>query len=229
MWCVVMLLFGGCTGRPGTAEGGVGVREETFVCAGDGDSIGASFFWPSAGTASLTTAVVAVGAQRWNRYGDLPGQPWGHYRDIALAVAGRGAAVVLFDKGGTGVTGGPPATFDARVREVLQVLSCVRTRPEVGSIVLVGHSQGAAVVAAAAVRNPPLRLVLLAPSAGVSTDVGIPVTVIQPATEATPALRPILVGGVNHLFLPEPATAGTSHVSAEALEQIGDAVLGVSR
>ena len=221
------MLFVGCATGPGSVGAPAAIREETFSCEGTGPAIGASFFWPARGTVSLPTAVVAVGAQRWNRYGDLPDRPWGHYRDIANALAARGVAVVLFDKGGTGVTGGPPSSFDVRVDEVLQVVACARARPEVGPISYVGHSQGAAVMVVAAARERPAALVLLSPSAGTGAGPpGLPVTVIQPAGEATPALHPTLIAGVNHLLIPEPAVAGTSHVSSEALARIGDAVLG---
>ena len=230
MWGLAAMLFVGCAAGPGSAGTPAAIREETFSCEGAGAPIGASFYWPATGTVSLPTAVIAVGAQRWNRYGDLPDRPWGHYRDIANALAARGVAVVLFDKGGTGVTGGPPSSFDTREDEVLQVVACARARPEVGPVTYVGHSQGAAVMVAAAARDRPARLVLLSPAAGTgAAPAGLPVTVIQPASEATPALRPTVVAGVNHLLIPEPAVAGTSHVSPEALTLIGDAVLGSTR
>lgn len=230
MWLLAAFLSSGCAAGSGAGAEPAATREETFSCEGAGAPIGASIFWPTKGTVSLPTAIVVVGAQRWDRYGDLPDKAWGHYRDIAQALAARGAAAVLFDKGGTGVTGGPPASFDRRVDELTQVVACARARPEVGPLTLVGHSQGASVALAQARRDAPAALVLLSPAAG-GGDLpeGVPVTVIQAAAEATPALRPILIPNANHLLMIEPAVAGTTHVAPEALQVITDAVLATHR
>lgn len=226
MRLLAALLLGGCAAGSGASGAPAAAREEVFVCEGAGAPIAASVFLPATGTVSLPTAIVAVGAQRWDRYGDLPGKPWGHYRQIAEALTARGAAVILFDKGGTGATAGPPATFASRVAELLQVVGCTRARPEVGPITYVGHSQGAAVVVEAARTERPAALVLLSPAPGTGeAPEGVPSTVIQAASEATPSLRPITIPGVNHLLFPEPAVAGTSRVADEALRAIGDAVL----
>lgn len=227
---VGLVLFALAACNAGSAgSGAAAFREERATCAGR-RPIGVSYFWPTRGAVSLPTAIVVVGGQRWDRYGDLPDKRWGHYREMAEALATAGAAAVLFDKGGTGETGGPPPDLPARVAEVVQVAGCVRERPEVGELTLVGHSQGASVVVAAAGEVAPRGLVLLSPGAELGAlPPELRVVVVSPADEANPTHRPVSVPGVNHLLIQEPATPGVSHVAPEAIEAIVKAVRGEER
>jgi len=222
---LLLAMLAACTSGRGGADPAE-FREERATCPGR-RPVGMSYFWPTRGTVSLPTAIVVVGGQRWDRYGDLQDKRWGHYRQIAQALAKQGAAAVLFDKGGTGETGGPPADLPGRIGELVQVAGCVRERMEVGELTLIGHSQGASVVVAAASEVAPRRLVLLSPGTALGElPEGMPVTVIQAADEAIPSLRPITFPGVNHLLIEEPATPGVSKVAPEVLATIARVVNG---
>lgn len=218
-----LLLLGCAAGTPAPGSS-PRFREELTSCPSK-PPLGTSFYWPASASGPIPLAVVLVGAQPWNRYGDLATKPWSHYRDIAEALASAGTAVLLFDKGGTGETGGRSPEFADRVNEAVAAVACGRARTEVGSVVLVGHSQGAAVALAAAPEAVPDRIVLLAPGAGLPDfPAGVPVAIIQPTGEASPSVKATLIPGVNHLFLREPARAGTSRVDPQALAAIVAAV-----
>lgn len=165
--------------------------------------------------------VVVVGAQMWDRWGDLPDKKWGHYRDITHALADAGASAYTFDKGGTGATGGEPQDLDGRVGELLAAVTCVRAARPTAPIVLLGHSQGAAVVAAAAAQVAPAAVVLLNPA--VAPPAGA--VVLQDDAEARPEWNPIVIPGADHLLFPSPAVAGVTHVDPRALDAIVHAVL----
>jgi pimeloyl-ACP methyl ester carboxylesterase len=168
------------------------------------------------------TAIIAVGAQMWDRWGDLPEKQWGHYRDVARALQAAGAAALVFDKGGTGATGGPARDVTGRADEVEAAVACARARPEVGPIWLIGHSQGSAVVVQAAATVKPAGMVLLSPI--VPPPAGA--VAIQAEAESNPAWSPIVIPGASHLLMPEPAEAGVSHVDPRALRAVVAAVVG---
>ncbi len=139
-------------------------REVT--CELDTGPLAASWMTPSEAQAPFPTAVIVVGARPWNRWGDTPDAPWGHYRDMALALVEAGAAVLLFDKGGTGQTGGPVKDMDGRIAEVGAAVTCALGQPgaDPDRLALVGHSQGSSAVVRATIQGTPSsNLVLLSP------------------------------------------------------------------
>ncbi len=107
------------------------------------------------GDGPFPTALILVGARPWNRWGDAPDAPWGHYRDIAEALVAGGAAVLVFDKGGTGQTGGTTVNLSARVTEARAAVSCALAQPgaDPQRFSLVGHSQGSVVATHATVNS----------------------------------------------------------------------------
>jgi hypothetical protein len=163
-------------------------------------------------------AVIAVGAQMWDRWGDLPGVPWSHYRQIAAAIEAAGYTVFTFDKGGTGATGGEATGVDARADEVVAAVACVRANGAVGPLVLIGHSAGGAVVNHAVERTRPAHVLTLNPQAA-PTEFA-PASVIQSESEANPMWEPTVIPGADHLLFPEPAEAGVSTVDPRALGAI---------
>lgn len=214
------------------------VREVRLSCPAPDRPLGASLWLPAVATGPLPTAVVLVGAQPWDRNGDLPGTPWGHYRDVARAVAEAGGAALLFDKGGTGETGGDPADLDQRVREAVAAVACVRARPEVDDarVVFVGHSQGSVVAARAARAAGVAGLVLLSPVVGAAEVPALPLVIVRgeadggrAADEALLKARPdathVLVPNGGHLLFEGDTSPGVSHVSVVATGAVARAVV----
>jgi hypothetical protein len=164
---------------PASPAAASGPRAIPLTCeVGPGITPLAGTLWlPAAGDGPFPTMLLFPGAAMWNRDGDLPDEPWGHYHDLALAVADAGGAAVLFDKHGTGATGGEPLADDTqRTLEAGAAEGCTQARPETDDqrLVWVGHSMGTGVAVASflagmhpdAGRPPgprPRRLVLLSP------------------------------------------------------------------
>ncbi len=150
-----------------------------LTCPAPDRPLGATLWLPPAGTGPFAAGVALVGGQMWNRDGDLPDSAWHHYADVADAISRGGGAALLFDKGGTGATGGPPADDGQRVREAVAALACVRQRPEVdgGRVTLIGHSDGSVVATEVALGDPTLHgLVLLSRGADPERLAQLPVT-----------------------------------------------------
>lgn len=195
---------------------------EDIVCPYD-PPLHATILRPAGAAGALTTALVVPGAQPWDRWGDLPDKRWGHYREFASAIVAAGAAAVVYDKVGIGATGGRPRGIEGRKAEVVALAGCLRARSDVGPLVLVGHSQGATAVSETAASLHPAAVVLLSP-VGPPPD-GVPVTVIQSDAEAHDEWHPVVIPGVSHLLMPEPAEPGTSHVDPRALDAAARAVV----
>jgi pimeloyl-ACP methyl ester carboxylesterase len=210
------------------------VTETRLTCPAPDRPLAASVI-AGPGVGPRPGAVVLVGAQGWDRYGDLPDGPkWVHYRDVAEAIAGAGGVALLFDKGGTGETGGPPAGATQRVREAVAAAACLRSRPEVdpARVWLVGHSQGAMVAVRAAPEAKPAGLALLSPIAS-EAPAGLPFVVVRgtadggEATDAgllagRPDARRVLVEGGDHLLM----VGGSARISEVATRAVAEAVTG---
>lgn len=150
----------------------------------------------------------------WNRDGDLPGTPWHHYRQLADGLAARGIATFLFDKGGTGGTGGVESDINGRVIEVRAAMACAKARTEVGNLVLVGHSAGSAVVVR--VGGPMILLSpVVPPPAGVLA--------IQPSSEWIPEWHAVSIPNVTHLLL-GPGAAGEATMPASVIDAVANGV-----
>jgi dienelactone hydrolase len=227
-------------------------RTLPLPCPAPDRPLGATLWLPATGAGPFPTAIVLVGAQPWNRDGDLPGRPWHHYADLADAIARAGGAALLFDKGGTGVTGGAPADLDQRAREAVAAIACARARPEVdpGRLVLVGHSEGSEVALEVALGGAPIAgLVLLSPvvlPAGLARLPPVPVTLVRGEADGgddadrdrMAALgargRHVLVPGGDHLLFdtrtgpPDPADPATT-IAPAAARAVVEAVVGGGR
>jgi hypothetical protein len=72
---------------------------------------------------------------------------WNMYRNIGEYLAGRGVAVLLYDKRGVGGSTGDwkAETFDERAQDVAAMVTYLKSRAEIdpNRIGLIGHSQGA--------------------------------------------------------------------------------------
>lgn len=215
----------------------------------------AATWWAPTGAGPFPTAVILVGARPWDRWGDTAEAPWGHYRDIALALVNSGAAVLAFDKGGTGATGGDAGDLVARGVETQAAVACALAQPgaDPARVSLVGHSQGSTVAVHAAIRGAPVQgLVLLSP--GVDVDAlaalpeGLSLTLVRGALDGADAddkrlrvlearrmkARHVVIPSADHLLLdasarvPKPTDPATA-VHPAALRVIADAVTRLGR
>lgn len=222
-----------CASEPPAAPS---LRQVPLACP----NLGATLVLPPTGGGPFPTGVVLVGAQAWDRWGDLPERPWGHYRDVAHAIAGAGGAAVVFDKGGTGETAGQPSGIDGRVAEAVAAVACARERPEVdyARIVLVGHSQGTLVAAKTAPLVKAAGLVLLSPVVGGAEVPDLPVTIVRGEADggramdadllaAHPHAKHVVVPRGNHLLFEGDPEPGEAHVSRVATGAVAEAVLSL--
>jgi len=223
-------------------------------CPAEPRALAASWVAPD-GPGPFPTAVVLVGARPWNRWGDQPDAPWGHYRDIAQALVASGAAVLVFDKGGTGQTGGPPVDEPARVAEAHAAVACALAQPgaDPARMTLLGHSQGSTVATLAAIQGAPIQgLVLLSPVVAVDPLAALPdglsLTLVRGELDGVDAddkrlqvlgarglqARHAVIPKSDHLLLdasrrvPDPADPATA-VHPAALRVIADAVTSLAR
>ncbi len=225
-----------------------------LTCPADPQDLAATWRTPT-GPGPFPTAVVLVGARPWDRWGDLPDAPWSHYRAMAEALVAAGAAVLLFDKGGTGATGGALGTPTARVAEAHAALACALAQPgaDPNRVSFVGHSQGSWVASTAAVQGAAVQgLVLLSPVVELDLLAALPdglvVTLVRGALDGADAdekrlqvlgarklkSRHAVVPSADHLLLdasrivPEPGHP-LSPVHPAALRVLADAVTSVGR
>jgi len=255
---LLSLLWWACSGSEPVVEPPVvpaRVEPGTAVtCPAEPRPLAGSWLAP-AGLGPFPTAVLLVGARNWNRWGDQPDAPWGHYRDIAQALVGAGAAVLVFDKGGTGETGGPTVDESARVKEAHAALSCALAQPgaDPARLSLLGHSQGSTIATLAAVEGAPVQgLVLLSPVVDVAPLAALPdglaVTLVRGSLDGADAddkrlqvlgarklsARQAVIPSADHLLLdasvkvPSPTDPATA-VHPAALRAITDAVTKLGR
>lgn len=119
-------------------------REERLTIVGPVGSIGASLILPVG--AGPFPGVVMV-------HGSGP-QPRDANRFAAEALAGRGVAVMIFDKRGVGETEGElaGASFEDLAADAIAVAQVLEARDDVAGVGFFGHSQGGWVAPLAAVR-----------------------------------------------------------------------------
>ncbi len=251
-----LLLLTSCGAEPSSSPPAAkpsGLGRE-LSCAAEPRPLAASWLAP-AGPGPFPTAVLLVGARSWDRWGDQPDAAWGHYRDIAQGLVAGGAAVLLFDKGGTGATGGPTVDENARVKEAQAALACALAQPgaDPERVSLVGHSQGSTVATLAAVAGAPIQgLVLLSPVVEVAPLAALPeglsITLVRGQIDGADAddkrlkvlgarglkARHEVIPNADHLLLdassrvPSPSDPDTA-VHPVALRAITRAVTAVAR
>jgi dienelactone hydrolase len=224
------------------------------TCPAEPRPLAGSWLAPD-GPGPFPTAVILVGARSWNRWGDQPDAPWGHYRDIAQALVSSGSAVLVFDKGGTGETGGATVDESARVKEAHAAVACALTQPgaDPTRLALIGHSQGSTIATLAAVQGAPVQgLVLLSPVVDLAPLAALPdglaVTLVRGSLDGADAddkrlqvlgarklqARQAVIPSADHLLLdasikvPSPSDPATA-VHPAALRVITDAVTKLAR
>jgi hypothetical protein len=206
--------------------------EETGSCAAPDGPIGTSLYRPE--RAPSAAVLVDVGAQSWNRYGDLPqGKAWSHYRAFAQALRTAGVATMLFDKRGTGLTGGRAADVDGRIRDSRAAEKCLRAALPRVPLVRLGHSAGSMIACRAAAAGE--RLVLLSPVVSVDEMPDLPTLLVRGGNDggasadaarlaAHPKARQVVAPGADHLLM--ITEDGRSVVSPVALAAVVDFVTG---
>ncbi len=266
-WLFVALgLLGGCSSGPAQPDFSVAKpaaappsaavaasaepRTVDIQCPAPDRPLAATLWLPATGAGPFPVAVVLVGGQMWDRNGDLPDAAWHHYADFADAIARRGGAALLFDKGGTGATGGPAPDDAQRLREAAAALECARARREVDAahVTLLGHSDGSVLATEAELTGAEVQgLVLLSPGADAerlaALPKGLPVLLVWAehdfgAEDNAVRLRAlgdrarsVTVPGSDHLLFdntkgePDPKAPST-RVAAVATEAVAKAVVG---
>jgi uncharacterized protein len=132
--------------------------EESFSAGG----LAGTFERPASGPARGPVALVIAGSGPTPRDGSI-----GSYRLIAQGLAQAGLRSYRYDKRGVGgsralVTREEDVTIGAFADDVLTVARALEMRPDVSSVVLVGHSEGALLATLAAAKHPVAGIVLLA-------------------------------------------------------------------
>ncbi|MGL5916245.1 MAG: alpha/beta hydrolase, partial [Culicoidibacterales bacterium] len=86
------------------------------------------------------------------------------YRDLATFFTSLGCMTIRYDKRGVGASGGTQLEtgFDELVDDIISQVHYLETLPEVGNIVLCGHSEGSMLVAVAQNRYPVAGIIQLA-------------------------------------------------------------------
>lgn len=106
--------------------------------------------------------------------GSMDAYPGSLYQRIAECLVARGVAVLRFDFNGHGRSGGEFSHMDVlnEIEDLIAVLRYVRSRADVTSIRLLGHSQGGVVagMTAGLYHDVIDRLALLAPAATLKDD-----------------------------------------------------------
>lgn len=117
---------------------------EPLPCQAPAGPLGVSLIRPAG--APVAVAIVDVGAQPWDRWGDTPSHAYGHYRALGQGLAAGGVAAVLYDKRGTGESPGAMGDVAARVADSEAVGACVAAALPGLPQIRVGHSMGSVVV-----------------------------------------------------------------------------------
>lgn len=154
-------------GAPYTARG-VTIRNDIAHL-----SLAGTLTLPDAASARnpVPAVVFATGSGPQDRDSSTPALPgWAPFRQLADALGRRGIAVLRMDDRGVGGSeAGPPgATTRDLAEDVRAALDYLRTVPEVDPrrLMLLGHSEGALVVAMAAAQDPSVSAVALLAAPG---------------------------------------------------------------
>lgn len=180
-----------------TSEVPPGVTVTALPCSAPDGPLGASLLRPTG--APRRVAILEVGAQPWNRWGNTSARAYNHYRDLAFALVQGGLAVVVYDKRGTGESPGPINQIRGRVRDAEAISTCThQALPGVGQLA-VGHSMGTVVVARA--NTVRVGTVLLSPLLPRGETVSGPVLKLR--GERDGAGEGEIIPGADHLLMRE--------------------------
>ena len=89
-------------------------------------------------------ALLLAGSGPLDRDGSMQGMPLGVSRDLAALLAERGWATLRFDKRGVGASGGDylsTGLYD-ELADATAAFRWLRARPDIGPVVIIGHSVG---------------------------------------------------------------------------------------
>ena len=162
-----------------------------------GDVTLAGTFTTPDGPGPHPTALLLAGSGPLDRDGNARRLPLNLSRDLARMLAEHGWASVRYDKRGVGTSTGQylPTGFYDELDDAEAVLGWLRGRPDVSTIVPVGHSAGASMAAELAVRHDTVDgAVLLAATAKTGEQ-----TLIWQASQIDPTL-PALARGLLRLL-----------------------------
>jgi uncharacterized protein len=145
----------------------VGIDAEPLLLHG----LHGTFTYPSARAATHTpprpAALIIAGSGPTDRNGNGPGLNTDSYRLLAEGLATHGIGALRYDKRGIGesralVEREEDVVFDDFVADAVKLAEALRKHPNVSSIFLIGHSEGAVIALAAAERAEARGIVLLA-------------------------------------------------------------------
>src|SRR5581483_6873257 len=144
-----------------------GVTEEAIEVMRDGVAIRGTLWLPTGAQGHTPVAVVIAGSGPTDRDGNnAAGLRTDAYRMLCEALAARGVATVRYDKRGVGASGRNFApervTLDDFVDDAAALVTRLRSDPRMGSVTLVGHSEGGVIALRVAQRMPVDGLVLVA-------------------------------------------------------------------
>ena len=171
------------------------LTEEVTIAAAD-VSLSATCTMPD-GPAPYPAALLLAGSGPLDRDGNAKRLPLNLSRDLASTLAEHGWASVRYDKRGVGSSTGDylPTGFYDELADAEAALAWLAKRPDVSTIVPVGHSAGASMAAELAVRHDSVDgVVLLAVTAQTGEN-----TLTWQAAQIAPTL-PALARGVLRLM-----------------------------
>ncbi len=160
----LMLLFGAC----GNAQQHWSERDVT-ISGADGPLVG-TLTMPKAISNPVPAALIFAGSGPTDRDGNDTklGLRDDAYKLLAHSLADRGIASLRFDKRGVGASnaathnGGEPLTVDTYVQDGMAWLALLRQQPDIGRVLLLGHSEGALIATLVAERTEAAGLILVA-------------------------------------------------------------------
>ena len=137
-----------------------GAREENVRFASE--SIAGTLLLP-AGRGPFPAVLFIPGTGEVNRDGSAPGKPAAIFRELAYSLAQAGFASLRYDKRGVGESDGDlsSASLSDLRSDAGNALGWLMSRPEVNSVFVVGHSEGALHALALAGETEVAGLVLL--------------------------------------------------------------------
>ncbi len=121
-----------------------GAREERVRFFSDGIELAGTLLFP-AGGGPFPAVLFIPGTGRMDRDGSAPGKPAALFRELAYSLAETGIASLRYDKRGVGESKGDlsRASVSDLLSDARAALEFLGSRPEVQSVFLIGHSEGA--------------------------------------------------------------------------------------
>ena len=121
-----------------------GAREEGVRFVADGVELAGTLLFP-AGGGPFSAVLFIPGTGRMDRDGSAPGKPAALFRELAYSLAEAGFASLRYDKRGVGESEGDlsQASMSDLLSDARAALEFLGSWPEVQSVFLIGHSEGA--------------------------------------------------------------------------------------